>query len=73
MDDLANRMVGVDKKEIWECLRRDDGPQGKVDYILLRDQRRLGRDRELLQLPDASVLLIGLQWLSLLKRSGMCD
>lgn len=47
VDDLANRMEGVDKEDIWECLRRDDGPQGnavKVAYMLLRDKRRLGRD-----------------------------
>ncbi|KAF7436002.1 Protein kinase [Pleurotus ostreatus] len=45
--ELANRMSGVDKDDIWECLRRDDGPQGnavKVAYLLLRDKRRLGRD-----------------------------
>jgi carbon catabolite-derepressing protein kinase len=48
IDDLAARMDGVDKEDIWECLRRDDGPQGnavKVAYMLLRDKRRLGRDR----------------------------
>ncbi|KAL4068848.1 kinase-like domain-containing protein [Scleroderma yunnanense] len=47
VDDLASRMDGVDKEDIWECLRRDDGPQGnavKVAYMLLRDKRRLGRD-----------------------------
>ncbi|KAG6335013.1 hypothetical protein ID866_4080 [Astraeus odoratus] len=47
IDDLANRMDGVDKEDIWECLRRDDGAQGnavKVAYMLLRDKRRLGRD-----------------------------
>ncbi|KAJ3557678.1 hypothetical protein NM688_g1342 [Phlebia brevispora] len=47
VDDLASRMEGVDKEDIWECLRRDDGPQGnavKVAYMLLRDKRRLGRD-----------------------------
>lgn len=47
--ELANRMSGVDKDDIWECLRRDDGPQGnavKVAYLLLRDKRRLGRDCE---------------------------
>lgn len=48
IDDLAARMDGIDKEDIWECLRRDDGPQGnavKVAYMLLRDKRRLGRDR----------------------------
>ena len=47
VEDLAARLDGVDKKEVWECLRRDDGPQGnavKVAYMLLRDKRRLGRD-----------------------------
>lgn len=47
VDDLANIMVGVEKDEIWECLRRDDGVQGnavKVAYLLLRDKRRLGKD-----------------------------
>lgn len=50
IDDLAARMDGIDKDDIWECLRRDDGPQGnavKVAYMLLRDKRRLGRDRTL--------------------------
>jgi carbon catabolite-derepressing protein kinase len=40
-------VLGVDKEEIWECLRTDDGPQGnavKVAYTLLWDKRRLGRD-----------------------------
>ncbi|KAF9528143.1 kinase-like domain-containing protein [Crepidotus variabilis] len=47
IDDLAGRMAGVDREDIWECLRRDDGPQGnavKVAYMLLRDKRRLGKD-----------------------------
>lgn len=49
VDELAARMEGVDKEDVWESLRRDDGPQGnavKVAYMLLRDKRRLGRDRE---------------------------
>ena len=49
VDELALRMEGVDKEDIWECLRRDDGVQGnavKVAYMLLRDKRRAGRDRE---------------------------
>lgn len=53
IDDLVSRMDGVDRGDIWECLRRDDGPQGnavKVAYMLLRDKRRLGRDRESLRL-----------------------
>jgi carbon catabolite-derepressing protein kinase len=47
VEDLAGRMEGVDRDDIWECLRRDDGPQGnavKIAYMLLRDKRRLGRD-----------------------------
>ena len=50
VDDLANVMVGVEKGDIWECLRRDDGVQGnavKVAYLLLRDKRRLGKDCKL--------------------------
>lgn len=49
VDELASRMEGVDKEDIWECLRRDDGVQGnavKVAYMLLRDRRRAGRDCE---------------------------
>lgn len=47
IDQLAKRIEGIDKEDIWECLRRDDGPQGnsvKVAYMLLRDKNRLGRD-----------------------------
>lgn len=50
VDELASLLEGADKDDVWECLRRDDGPQGntvKVAYMLLRDKRRLGRDREL--------------------------
>ncbi|KAI0354686.1 CAMK/CAMKL/AMPK protein kinase [Trametes cingulata] len=46
VEELASRMDGVDKDDVWECLRRDDGPQGnavKVAYMLLRDKRRAGR------------------------------
>ncbi|PIL31291.1 transporter [Ganoderma sinense ZZ0214-1] len=46
VEELASRMDGVDKEDVWECLRRDDGPQGnavKVAYMLLRDKRRAGR------------------------------
>lgn len=49
VEELALRIEGVDKEDVWECLRRDDGPQGnsmKVAYMLLRDKRRLGRDRK---------------------------
>jgi carbon catabolite-derepressing protein kinase len=47
VDELANVMIGVEKNDIWDCLRRDDGVQGnavKVAYLLLRDKRRLGKD-----------------------------
>ena len=47
VEELANRMEGVSKDDVWECLRRDDGVQGnavKVAYMLLRDKRRLGKD-----------------------------
>ncbi|EIM92919.1 snf 1 [Stereum hirsutum FP-91666 SS1] len=47
VEELASKIEGVDKEDVWECLRRDDGSQGnavKVAYMLLRDKRRLGRD-----------------------------
>jgi len=48
VDELAARMEGVDKEDVWEALRREDGPHGlnavKVAYMLLRDKRKLGRD-----------------------------
>ncbi|KAG6809896.1 hypothetical protein H0H92_014215 [Tricholoma furcatifolium] len=47
VEDLASRMSGITKDDIWECLRRDDGVQGnavKVAYMLLRDKRRTGKD-----------------------------
>ncbi len=49
VDELSERLEGVDKDEVWEALRREDGPQGnavKVAYLLLRDKRRKGRDRK---------------------------
>jgi carbon catabolite-derepressing protein kinase len=49
VDELTISMDGVDREDVWECLRRDDGVQGnavKVAYMLLRDKRRLGRDCE---------------------------
>lgn len=45
VDELAHRMEGVTVDEVWEALRREDGPQGnavKVAYLLLRDKRRKG-------------------------------
>ncbi|KAF5308996.1 hypothetical protein D9611_014913 [Ephemerocybe angulata] len=53
VEQLAGRMAGVSKEDIWECLRRDDGVQGnavKVAYLLLRDKNRLGKDRR--ELPN---------------------
>jgi carbon catabolite-derepressing protein kinase len=50
VEDLARRMEGVQKEDIWEALHRDDGVQGnavKVAYMLLRDKRRSGRDCKL--------------------------
>ncbi|KAF9011448.1 kinase-like domain-containing protein [Cyathus striatus] len=47
VDELARKLEGVEKDEVWEALRRDDGTQGnaiKVAYMLLRDKRRLGKD-----------------------------
>ena len=47
VDQLADLMADVEKNDIWECLRRDDGAQGnavKVAYLLLRDKGRLGKD-----------------------------
>ncbi|KAF8981533.1 kinase-like domain-containing protein [Cyathus striatus] len=47
VDKLARKLEGVEKDEVWEALRRDDGTQGnaiKVAYMLLRDKRRLGKD-----------------------------
>lgn len=47
IDELADRIEGVDKADIWDALRREDGYQGnavKVAYLLLRDKKRLGRD-----------------------------
>lgn len=47
IEELASRMQGVTKDDIWDCLRRDDGAQGnavKVAYMLLRDKHRQGRD-----------------------------
>jgi carbon catabolite-derepressing protein kinase len=48
VQDLADSMEDVSLEDIWEALRMDDGVQGnavKVAYMLLRDKRRLGRDR----------------------------
>lgn len=51
VEELASRMIGVSKDDVWECLRRDDGVQGnavKVAYMLLKDKRRTGKDCECL-------------------------
>ncbi|KAK7041410.1 Protein kinase [Paramarasmius palmivorus] len=47
VEELARRMQGITKEDIWEALRREDGVNGnavKVAYMLLRDKRRLGKD-----------------------------
>jgi carbon catabolite-derepressing protein kinase len=49
IDELSQRLDGVERDDIWDSLRRDDGVQGnavKVAYMLLRDKRRLGQDRQ---------------------------
>ena len=49
VEELASRMENVDKDDIWDGLRKEDGPGGnsvKVAYMLLRDKRRAGRNRE---------------------------
>ncbi|KAJ3768424.1 snf 1 [Lentinula raphanica] len=47
VDALVQKIAGVTKDDIKACLRRDDGINGnvvKVAYMLLRDQRRQGKD-----------------------------
>ncbi|KAJ4474233.1 snf 1 [Lentinula aciculospora] len=47
VDALVQKIAGVTKEDIKACLRRDDGVNGnvvKVAYMLLRDQRRQGKD-----------------------------
>lgn len=58
VEELASSMIDVTKEDIWECLRRDDGPSGnavKVAYMLLRDKRRAGKDCKLSSLLVESV------------------
>lgn len=74
VEELAERLEGVDKEEVWEALRREDGPQGnavKVAYLLLRDKRRKGRDRTLSPLLSMwnDLLTLFEQWLNLRTRS----
>lgn len=50
VEELTSKLVGVDKEEVWDSLRRNDGVQGnqvKVAYMLLRDKRMLGKDCKL--------------------------
>jgi carbon catabolite-derepressing protein kinase len=71
VDELAIRMEGVDRDDVWECLRRDDGVQGnavKVAYLLLKDKRRLGRDCESCQ-SFSNYVLMHAQWLSSRNKS----
>ncbi|KIK63335.1 hypothetical protein GYMLUDRAFT_196959 [Collybiopsis luxurians FD-317 M1] len=47
VDALVTRIAGVTKEDIMSGLRREDGINGnvvKVAYMLMRDQRRLGKD-----------------------------
>ncbi|KAF5345498.1 hypothetical protein D9757_013510 [Collybiopsis confluens] len=47
VDELITKIAGVTKEDVKACLRREDGINGnvvKVAYMLLRDQRRLGKD-----------------------------
>ncbi|KZS93182.1 snf 1 [Sistotremastrum niveocremeum HHB9708] len=47
VEELASMLHGVDKEEIWQALRRDDGIHQnsvKVAYTLLRDKSRLHRN-----------------------------
>lgn len=47
VEDLARRINGITKQDVWDALRKDDGVQGnavKVAYMLLRDKRRQGKD-----------------------------
>jgi carbon catabolite-derepressing protein kinase len=43
------KLLQVDKEEVWDALRRDDGTQAnsvKIAYMLLRDKNRLGKNRQ---------------------------
>ena len=74
VDELANRLEGVDKQEIWDCLRRDDGIQGnavKVAYMLLRDKRRLGRDCGWFVRSSTAPVLTSIQWPNSWNRNVM--
>jgi len=47
VEQLASLLKGIDKEEIWDALRRDDGAQTnsvKVAYLMLRDKNRLGKN-----------------------------
>lgn len=47
VEQLASLLKGVDKEEIWDALRRDDGAETnsvKVAYLMLRDKNRLGKN-----------------------------
>ncbi|KAF7347308.1 Non-specific serine/threonine protein kinase [Mycena venus] len=47
VDELVSRLVGTDKDEIMDSLRRNDGIRGnqvKVAYMLLKDKKRVGKD-----------------------------
>jgi len=47
VEQLASLLKGVDKEDIWDALRRDDGMSTnsvKVAYMMLRDKNRLGKN-----------------------------
>jgi carbon catabolite-derepressing protein kinase len=49
VDELVARLAGTDKEEVMHSLRRNDGIRGnqvKVAYMLLKDKKRVGKDRE---------------------------
>lgn len=49
VQELSDSMEGVTVEDVWEALRAEEGPQGnavKVAYMLLRDKKRSGPDRE---------------------------
>ncbi|KAI0691536.1 kinase-like domain-containing protein [Cerioporus squamosus] len=60
VEDFTARMERVDKDDVWECLRRDDGPQSnavKVAYMLLRDKRRAGKNLAEYEQPERDAKL----------------
>ncbi|KAE9400139.1 Pkinase-domain-containing protein [Gymnopus androsaceus JB14] len=63
VDALVSRLAGVTKEDIMACLRREDGVNGnvvKVAYMLLRDQRRVGKDLSYFAEQERDALLAAL-------------